>query len=242
MSFGSEILNDMQKHNSPDVFGIDANGNQTGSHYSQFSGNPTMPMQGQGQMPMQAQGQMPMQGQADIKTNPELLQKFLYIISNIPQLSQYFNTNTKAYEDHTKSPGLMMEIIAKYEPYLSQTTQPQQQQQQPMIIGNESLQSNQQTQPSPNDTNPNNVVLSDLSPLDKPMSWGDTLWNILKYPLIISILFYIFLMPSVKIFIVNNIIDYIPSIGQSENIKTLAITTAFFICSVVINEILKYKS
>jgi hypothetical protein len=238
MSFGSEILNDMQKHNSPDVFGIDANGNQTGSHYSQFGGNPAIPSQGQ----PQGQGitqSMPQQGHGN--TNPELLQKFLYIISNIPQLSQYFNTNTKAYEDHTKSPGLMMEIIAKYEPYLSQqpiVNQPQQ----PMSINNESPQSNQQSQPSPADTNPNNVVLSDLSPLDKPMSWGDTLWNILKYPLLISILFYIFLMPSVKTFIINNLIDYIPSIGQSENIKTLAITSAFFIFSVVINEILKYKS
>lgn len=251
-SLTADVLNDLQRNNNPNVFGLDGHGNQTGSNqatYSQaFSSgqvqapqyNPQMPMQGQMQMPMQGQMQMPMQmpmqgqqqGQMGNKSqvNPALVQEFINIVKNVPALSQHFS-NQETFNAVMNNPGQMMEIVSKYQqsqtPQIEAPAQPVQLPQPMPVQTPIADQSGGEGGPEETDMN-----INEIEPLDKPPTWYDMLFNIIKYPLILTIIFMVLSYSKVK----DMIFNFVPKLKKYE-IPVLGLI--FFALSIASAEILK---
>ena len=275
----ADVINEMQRNNNPNVFGIDQNGNQGGSNMSLYSqaysgqmlnGGGAIPNSGgiqqqQQQMPqyqqqMQPQFQQQMQPQfqqqqqqvqapsyqqliggnnpnQQMQINPQLTQQFLYIIDNVPQLKAQYSSNQEEFNKALSNVGLMMDVVARYSDSMQQQQQNQPQQQQQMQQQEQNGQDGGRVDHSGNGEMGNpNMMIDDINLLDEDKSYSDMIYDIIKYPLFISILFIILTNNNVKNFILNAVATFIPQIKYNTTYELIVVTSVFFITTICLHQ------
>ena len=161
-----ELVGDMQRLNHPSVFGVDSNGNQTGSsqnpmgmqgqHMNQMGQVGQQQQMGQQQMGQQQMGQQQMGGAPNggqenpAQINPDLQRGFMMVLQQSPRHQQLF-ADPQAMQKAMQNPGVMMNTIAEFQQMQSQMAQQQQQQQQQQPPQQQQQQHQQQQQQQPQD-------------------------------------------------------------------------------------------
>jgi len=187
----------------------------------------------QGGMGGEMQGGMQGGSQQKSQVNPALVQEFINIVKNVPALSQQFS-NQEAFNNVINNPGQMMEIVAKYQQAMSnqppvEQTQPQQpiQLPQPMPV-----QSTVNDQSGGDSAENGDMNINEIEPLDKKPAWYDLLFNIIKFPLLLTVIFAILSCEKVK----NIIFDFVPKLKKY---GLIVLSLLFFTLSVAGGELLK---
>ena len=249
MSLSGTVMSELTSQNPAGVLGLDSQGMQSGnvqSQYSQyttaFSQSPQQQQQQQqqGMFPMSTQPQVPsfqqapqqqqQQQQQQVPISPELTQEFLQIINANPNLSQtYGGANLSASLSNSQ---LMMSIVNDYRNYMQQQQQQQQQQQNGGGNNNQNTQSNSQN----TNQNNNNEVVESVEPLDAEPSLSDKLFELIKLPLIATV---IFILLNTQYF-QQMIIGFIPKLNSTAMFKSIGFGVIFFVVFAIVIEIIKY--
>jgi len=245
-----ELISEMQRTNPPHVFNVDSNGNQTGSAQGQLGMN-AMAMQGQvGGMQPNMQGQGQGQG-GQIPINPQLQQQFMFVLQQSPQLQQMFQ-NPQALQQVLQNPSVMMNLIAQHQQMqAAQANQARQFQPNSQQIEQIQQSASNQDEEDDDDVNPDQMMNlqgpvqyeEDIGDVNIPetlkvhkspdKSFTENLLTDFKGPLIATILFIIFMQPSVRDFIIK----MIPKIQESVPLQTLTFASLFFTTNFLVKKL-----